>query len=87
MERQVAVDSTAEAYLELLAARGIDYLFGNAGTDFGPLIDAYAKRIATEQPVPAPVTRAIFSHAAMRLFPYICVLSVVAWTVTRPAIS
>src|SRR5437870_3106584 len=56
MKRQVAVESTAEAYLELLAARGIDYLFGNGGTDFGPLIDAYAKRMSAEQPVPKPVT-------------------------------
>src|SRR6266540_3472708 len=56
MKRQVAVESTADAYLELLAARGIEYLFGNGGTDFGPLIDAYARRMATEQPVPKPVT-------------------------------
>lgn len=56
MKRQVAVESTADAYLELLSARGIDYLFGNGGTDFGPLIDAYARRIAAEQPVPKPVT-------------------------------
>jgi acetolactate synthase I/II/III large subunit len=56
MKREVAVESTADAYLELLAARGIDHLFGNGGTDFGPLIDAYARRLATEQPVPRPVT-------------------------------
>jgi acetolactate synthase-1/2/3 large subunit len=56
MRREVAVESTADAYLELLAARGIEYLFGNGGTDFGPLIDAYARRMATEQPVPKPVT-------------------------------
>jgi acetolactate synthase-1/2/3 large subunit len=56
MKRQVAAESTAEAYLELLAARGIEHFFGNGGTDFGPIIDAYAKRIATEQPVPKPVT-------------------------------
>jgi acetolactate synthase-1/2/3 large subunit len=35
--------SVAEAYLELLAARGIDYLFLNAGTDFAPLVEAYAR--------------------------------------------
>ena len=56
MTRQVAVESTAEAYLELLSARGIDYFFGNGGTDFGPIADAYAKRLATELPVPKPVT-------------------------------
>ena len=35
--------SVAAAYLALLADRGIDYLFGNAGTDFAPLIEAYAE--------------------------------------------
>jgi acetolactate synthase-1/2/3 large subunit len=54
--KRAQVESTADAYLELLAARGIDYIFGNGGTDFGPLIDAYAKRSALEQPVPTPMT-------------------------------
>ena len=54
--KEVAVESTADAYLELLAARGIDYFFGNGGTDFGPIADAYAKRQTLEQPVPVPVT-------------------------------
>ena len=40
MRREVAVESTAEAYLELLAARGIDYFFANGGTDFGPIVEA-----------------------------------------------
>lgn len=55
MNRQVQVESLAEAYLELLAARGIEYLFGNGGTDFAPLIEAYAKRIAQEEAVPKPI--------------------------------
>ena len=42
--KKISVESTAEAYLELLAARGVEYLFANAGTDFAPLIEAYAKR-------------------------------------------
>ena len=50
------VESTAEAYLELLAARGVEYLFGNAGTDFAPLIEAYAKRGAQGQALPRPLT-------------------------------
>jgi acetolactate synthase-1/2/3 large subunit len=54
--KQVAVESTAEAYIELLAARGVDYFFGNGGTDFGPIVDAYAKRLDQELPVPKPVT-------------------------------
>jgi acetolactate synthase I/II/III large subunit len=52
----MATESVAEAYLDLLAARGIDYLFGNGGTDFGPIVEAYARRLAAEEPVPEPVT-------------------------------
>ena len=36
-------ETAAEAWLGLLAARGIDYLFANGGTDFGPVVEAYAK--------------------------------------------
>src|SRR5688572_58751 len=36
-------ETAAEAWLGLLAARGIDYLFANGGTDFAPLVEAYAK--------------------------------------------
>src|SRR3972149_1914083 len=54
--KTVPVESTAEAYVELLAARGVDYFFGNAGTDFGPIVDVYAKRLAMELPLPKPVT-------------------------------
>ena len=43
-------------FLELLAARGIDYFFANGGTDFGPIVEVYAKRLAGELPVPKPVT-------------------------------
>jgi len=35
-----AARNVAAAYLALLADRGVDYLFGNAGTDFAPLIEA-----------------------------------------------
>lgn len=48
--------SVADAYLDLLHARGFRYLFGNGGTDFGPVIDAYARRTADGLPVPEPVT-------------------------------
>ena len=34
MYNHAPVESVAEAYLELLAARGIEYFFGNGGTDF-----------------------------------------------------
>ncbi len=56
MLKRASVESTAEAYLELLAARGIEYLFANAGTDFAPLIEAYAKRGAQGQTSPRPLT-------------------------------
>ncbi len=37
-----APQTVAEAYLALLASRGIEWLFANAGTDFAPLIEALA---------------------------------------------
>ena len=55
MYNHAQVESVAEAYLELLAARGIDYFFGNGGTDFAPIIEAYAKRLTQEQPLPRPI--------------------------------
>jgi acetolactate synthase-1/2/3 large subunit len=36
-------DTAADAWLGLLAARGIEYLFANGGTDFAPVVEAYAK--------------------------------------------
>ena len=56
MSKRVSVESTAEAYLELLAARGVEYFFANAGTDFAPLIEAYAKRLAEGHALPRPIT-------------------------------
>ncbi len=56
MLKKVTVESAAEAYLELLASRGVDYFIGNAGTDFAPLIEAYAKRAAQGQVLPRPLT-------------------------------
>src|ERR1700680_266282 len=47
--------SVAEAYLALLADRGVEYLFGNAGTDFAPLIEAYAAAAQTGIAVPRPI--------------------------------
>lgn len=48
--------TVAEAYLHLLADRGIDYFFANAGTDFAPLIEAFAKGQAEGLKFPTPVT-------------------------------
>ena len=44
--------TVADAYLAVLADRGIDYLFANAGTDFAPLIEALAKAQALGTPIP-----------------------------------
>jgi len=54
--KTIASGTVADAYLELLADRGIDYLFANAGTDFAPLIEAYAKAQAHGTKVPKPIT-------------------------------
>src|SRR5271168_4953691 len=53
--KTLAVDNVAEAYLALLAERGVEYLFANAGTDFAPLVEAFAKAARTGMPVPQPV--------------------------------
>ena len=47
--------NVAGAYLALLADRGVDYLFGNAGTDFAPLIEAYSQAAQTGVAVPRPI--------------------------------
>jgi acetolactate synthase-1/2/3 large subunit len=47
--------SVADAYLALLSARGVDYFFGNSGTDFPPIIEAFAKAAAHGRKVPTPV--------------------------------
>lgn len=54
---QITTEGTiADAYLEILSDRGVDYLFANAGTDFAPLIEAYSKAEARGSKVPKPVT-------------------------------
>jgi acetolactate synthase-1/2/3 large subunit len=53
--KEMAVDSVAEAYLALLAERGVEYLFANAGTDFAPIVEAYAKAAHTGLKTPKPL--------------------------------
>jgi acetolactate synthase-1/2/3 large subunit len=53
--KEIAVESVAEAYLTLLAERGVEYLFANAGTDFAPLVEAFAKAARTGAPAPKPI--------------------------------
>lgn len=52
---EVTAKTTAETYLELLASRGVDYLFANGGTDFAPIVEAYANAMAKGSKVPEPV--------------------------------
>ena len=35
--------TVSDAYLALLADRGVDYWFANAGTDFAPVVESLAK--------------------------------------------
>ena len=52
---RIEAETVADAYLALLARRGIDYLFANAGTDFASIIEAFAKAKAMGRKVPEPV--------------------------------
>ena len=45
----------AEEYLDALAAQGIEHLFVNPGTDFAPIVEAYARAAKTNRPVPRPM--------------------------------
>jgi acetolactate synthase-1/2/3 large subunit len=56
MYRKSSAATVAEAYLELLASRGIKYFFGNSGTDFAPIIEAFAKRRAEGDHSIIPIT-------------------------------
>lgn len=42
MKKTIEVETVAEAYLSLLAERGIDWLFANGGTDFAPMVEGLA---------------------------------------------
>ena len=48
--------TVSDAYMALLADRGIDYWFANAGTDFAPVVETLAKAQVLETKVPTPVT-------------------------------
>lgn len=54
-KRKLKVDSAGEAFLEVLADRGIDYLFANAGTDFASIIEGLAKAAAGGARAPRPI--------------------------------
>src|SRR5262249_6141570 len=44
LHKDGAVTTVAEAYLSLLRDRGVSRLFVNAGTDFAPFVEAYARQ-------------------------------------------
>jgi acetolactate synthase-1/2/3 large subunit len=48
--------TVSDAYMALLADRGVDYWFANAGTDFAPVVETLAKAQMLETKVPTPVT-------------------------------
>jgi len=52
----IEVANTAQAYLSLLGARGVDYFFANGGTDFASIIDGFARLLEDGVKVPTPVT-------------------------------
>src|SRR5438034_10097774 len=56
MTKKIAIESNAEGCPGVRAARGVGVLFRNAGTDFAPPTEAWAKRLAQGQALPKPVT-------------------------------
>jgi acetolactate synthase-1/2/3 large subunit len=53
--KTVRVETVAQAYLEVLRERGIEYFFGNAGTDFASIIDGFARLAADGRTTPRPL--------------------------------
>ena len=45
----------AEAFLRALADHGVDYFFCNPGTDFPPIVEAFARAKKTNAKVPKPI--------------------------------
>jgi len=45
----------AEDYLDALAAHDIEHLFCNPGTDFAPIVEAFARAARTNRKVPRPM--------------------------------
>ncbi len=45
----------AEAFLRALADHGVDYFFCNTGTDFPPIVEAFARAKKTNAKVPKPI--------------------------------
>jgi len=54
-EIRLPAATAAEALLATLRARGVEYLFANAGTDFAPLIEGLARASSAGLAMPAPL--------------------------------
>lgn len=54
-EIKIQVENVAQAYLELLERRGIEYFLGNAGTDFASIEDAFVRRQKEGKTTPRPL--------------------------------
>lgn len=52
----IPAGTVADAYLALLAQRGVDYLFANAGTDFVSIVEGLAKAKSLGRKTPVPIT-------------------------------
>jgi acetolactate synthase-1/2/3 large subunit len=55
MDSEPRTRIAAEDYLDALAAHGIDYLFCNPGTDFAPIVEAFARAARGNRKVPRPM--------------------------------
>src|SRR5512139_2510 len=55
MSDPAAPRTVAEVYLAHLKRRGIDYLFANGGTDFAPIVEAYARAPQSGLAFPQPI--------------------------------
>jgi len=55
MDREPQTRIAAEDYLDALAAHDIDHLFCNPGTDFAPIVEAFARAARTNRKVPNPM--------------------------------
>jgi acetolactate synthase-1/2/3 large subunit len=53
--KTLTVETVAQAYLDLLEDRGVEFFLANAGTDFAPLVDAFARRHAQGRRQPRPI--------------------------------
>ena len=52
---EVNAETTAQALLDLLALRGVEFFFANSGTDFASICDAFALRQKLGKELPRPV--------------------------------